>query len=95
MDQLKLRPYGSYAVLKAPDMFERYNLLSEALELVSKDDIIDFVTARHENVKHFNAYVKTYSERTSKRGSSLQKLEMLQAIMQKTKPEDKKSPGNI
>lgn len=68
--QLKERPYGQYAVLKSPEFFEKYNLLGETLELVGKEDIIDFVSARKENVKHFNNFVKNYEEKTKSRGKS-------------------------
>ena len=66
--QLKERPYGQYAVLKSPEQFDKFNLLKETLELVGKEDIIDFVSARKENLKHFNNFVKTYEEKTKSRG---------------------------
>lgn len=50
-------PYGSYAVLKFPQLFQKYDILEESINLVSMDDIYDFNIARKENLIHYQAFI--------------------------------------
>lgn len=60
--ELSYDPYGSYAVLRFPDLFLSRGLLENALKKVQFEDIQDFVIARHENVQHLSDFIKRYSE---------------------------------
>jgi hypothetical protein len=51
--ELSYDPYGLYAVLKFPILFQQHNLLEQTLKKVTFDEIYDFVNARKENILHF------------------------------------------
>jgi len=53
-------PYGGYAVLKYPGYFEKYGLMGQTLALVTSDDVVDFLQARKENLRHFTNYYLNY-----------------------------------
>lgn len=77
---MSLKPYGNYAVLKFPNLFEKFEKLDMCIGRVGDDEIYDLVTARKENLKHFNAFVKTYE---SQRGYNKQTLKQLKTIQEK------------
>lgn len=55
--ELSFDPYGSYAVLKFPSLFQSLEILEQTLKKVTFEDLYDFVMARKENVTHFENYI--------------------------------------
>mmetsp|Transcript_40850 Transcript_40850/g.30065 ORF Transcript_40850/g.30065 Transcript_40850/m.30065 type:complete len:159 (+) Transcript_40850:1818-2294(+) len=53
-------PYGGFAVLKYPSLFEKHGWLRQGLEMVQQNDIVDFLQARKENTRHFANFYLNY-----------------------------------
>lgn len=61
VQELQYKPYGNYACMKYPQLFQKYDALETSLTMVSYDDIYDFVVARKENLRHLNDFISEYS----------------------------------
>lgn len=98
MSELSYEPYGSYAVLKFPQLFQKHSefnktFFESTLKKVQFDDIYDFVLARKENLRHLEDYTEKFSQYfilSSGGGSTQQSYEinekilgMLQSILKK------------
>lgn len=54
--ELSQPPFVTYAVLKYPELFQKYNLLDQAISEVSEDDIIVFIIANEDHVDSFASF---------------------------------------
>jgi len=60
--ELSYDPYGPFAVLKFPNLFQKAQLLEQTLKKVQIEDIGEFKMARKENTKHFNTFQDQFTE---------------------------------
>lgn len=77
ISELQYDPYGTYACLKYPELFDKYNVLQSTLERVKYDDIYDYVIARKENSRHLLDYINSYESANQNKKSSKKILERL------------------
>lgn len=70
--ELSQPPFVTYAVLKYPELFMKYNLLAQAINEVAEDDIVIFIAANQHNVDSFTRFA--YQNIKTKIGVKLEEV---------------------